>query len=107
MAITLHNQAFPTVAEAKVYMQELGLASSSDDAVAMHINGATAFMGTLLSRLRLQGLVTTRLEESPTGPARKYYSLTARGRKAAEQMNHYLATLVQASRALRGRGENK
>ena len=55
----------------------------------------------LLSRLRAQGLVTTRLEESMEGPARKYYSLTALGRSGVGLMNDYLAALISASRALR------
>ncbi|HOW98146.1 MAG TPA: PadR family transcriptional regulator [Kiritimatiellia bacterium] len=59
----------------------------------------------LLSRLRLQGLVTTRLEESPEGPARKYYALTARGRKIAKQMNEHVEQMLQGSRGLRARKE--
>ena len=55
----------------------------------------------LLSRLRVQGLVKARLVESPEGPARKYYSLTAAGRKTAAMMNEYLETLVKGSRGLR------
>lgn len=58
----------------------------------------------LLSRLRLQGLVLTRLEESPEGPARKYYSLTREGRKAVATMNAHLESLVKGCRALRAKG---
>jgi PadR family transcriptional regulator PadR len=47
----------------------------------------------LLSRLRVQGLVSTRLEESAEGPARKYYCLTAEGRKQVQLMNGYFDTL--------------
>jgi PadR family transcriptional regulator, regulatory protein PadR len=47
----------------------------------------------LLSRLRVQGLVSTRLEESAEGPARKYYCLTAEGRKHVQLMNGYFDTL--------------
>ncbi|MFE5908427.1 PadR family transcriptional regulator [Streptomyces wedmorensis] len=36
----------------------------------------------LLSRLRRDGLVDTELRESATGPARRYYTLTAPGRTA-------------------------
>ena len=35
-----------------------------------------------LSRLQREGRLTTRLVPSPSGPARKYYCLTAAGRKA-------------------------
>src|SRR5687767_13854573 len=43
----------------------------------------------LLSRLRVQGLITARLEESSEGPARKYYSLTREGKKIMAAMNDY------------------
>ncbi len=59
----------------------------------------------LLSRLRVQGLVKTRLEESPEGPARKYYSLTQDGRKVSRMMNDYLGTLVKGSHTLREGGD--
>lgn len=36
----------------------------------------------LLTRLRRGGLVTTTWEESPSGPPRRYYRLTAKGHKA-------------------------
>ena len=55
----------------------------------------------LLSRLRLAGLVASRLEESTEGPARKYYSLTPEGRRVMRQMNQYLDTLNQGARSLR------
>ncbi len=50
----------------------------------------------LLSRLRVQGLVKTRLEESPEGPARKYYALTAEGHKTARAMNSYFDSLAES-----------
>jgi PadR family transcriptional regulator, regulatory protein PadR len=36
----------------------------------------------LLSRLRRDGLVETSWQESPSGPPRRYYSLTAAGRSS-------------------------
>jgi PadR family transcriptional regulator PadR len=60
----------------------------------------------LLSRLRVQGLVSARLEESKEGPARKYYALTADGRKILSSMNDYLETLNQGARSLQGRVES-
>ncbi len=59
----------------------------------------------LLSRLRVQGLVTTRLEESSEGPARKYYTLTADGRKVLTLMEAYMDKLNEGTRALRRKGE--
>jgi PadR family transcriptional regulator PadR len=61
----------------------------------------------LLSRLRVQGLVSTRLEESSEGPARKYYALTGEGRRVLEQMEDYMDTLNAGSRSLRGKGDVK
>lgn len=58
----------------------------------------------LLSRLRVQKLVSTRLEESPDGPVRKYYSLTQRGKEIVELMNAHLDTLVKGSKTLRTYG---
>lgn len=57
----------------------------------------------LLSRLRSAGMVTTRLEESPEGPARKYYTLTAEGLKTLGEMNAFLETLNQGTRSLNQR----
>ncbi len=61
----------------------------------------------LLSRLRVQGLVKTRLEESSEGPARKYYSLTAKGKREASVMNDHLELIVDGIRAVRRNGGSK
>ena len=58
----------------------------------------------LLSRLRAQGLVSARLEESSEGPARKYYSLSREGKKVAAMMNDYLDALNDSVAALRKQG---
>ena len=55
----------------------------------------------LLSRLKKQGFVETRLVESPEGPARKYYALTAEGRRQAEAMGVYFSGLVKGLGELR------
>ncbi len=54
----------------------------------------------LLSRLKKQGLVTTRLEESSEGPARKYYSLTETGRVEAERMSDYFGMMMKGMGSL-------
>jgi PadR family transcriptional regulator PadR len=38
----------------------------------------------LLSRLRADGLVTTRWDESKSGPPRRYYTVSPRGREALQ-----------------------
>ena len=43
----------------------------------------------LLSRLKRLGLVTTRLAESTSGPARKYYTLSHAGHRMRATMNTY------------------
>lgn len=58
----------------------------------------------LLSRLRVAGLISSRLEESSSGPARKYYSLTREGRKAMEMMNDYMTELNRSVNGLRKKG---
>ena len=55
----------------------------------------------LLSRLRVQGLITSRLEESSEGPARKYYALAPGGRKVMGAMNDYLRVMNQGTEKLR------
>lgn len=57
----------------------------------------------LLSRLRVQGFITARLEESSEGPARKYYALTRDGRQIMGAMNDYLKELTQGTRKLQER----
>ena len=58
----------------------------------------------LMSRLRAQGLVSTRLEESPEGPARKYYTLTKEGKRVTAMMNEYLDDLNSSAATLRKKG---
>ena len=41
----------------------------------------------IMSRLEKEGLVTSSLEPSPEGPARKYYRLSADGEAALEKIN--------------------
>ena len=56
------------------------------------IRGLVVTEGTiypLLSRLRKTGLLATRLQESASGPARKYYHLTHAGSETRELMNMY------------------
>src|ERR1700691_1962428 len=43
----------------------------------------------LLSRLRRENLLDYKWQESETGPPRKYYSLTAEGRKRLESLKEY------------------
>lgn len=55
----------------------------------------------LLSRLRTQGLITYRLEESPDGPARKYYALSDQGRQEWARMDVYFTNLTAGLQTLK------
>ena len=73
----------------------------------LEVHGLGVTEGTiypLLSRLRVAGLISSRLEESSSGPARKYYSLTRDGRKVLETMNDYLVELNRSVTRLRRKG---
>jgi PadR family transcriptional regulator len=43
----------------------------------------------LLSRMRREGLVDYEWQESGTGPPRKYYRLTEKGKSQLEELNEY------------------
>ena len=58
------------------------------------LNVAEGSIYPLLSRLKKQGFVKTKLVESESGPARKYYSLTANGKKKSLAMRSYFDGLV-------------
>jgi PadR family transcriptional regulator PadR len=47
----------------------------------------------ILSRLHRDGFVTTQLEESASGPPRKYYELTKAGQQQLTRMNEYWQTI--------------
>jgi PadR family transcriptional regulator, regulatory protein PadR len=55
----------------------------------------------LLSRLRLQGLVRTRVETTEGSVPRKYYALTPEGRRVVRMMNQHLESLVQSCQLVR------
>ena len=59
----------------------------------------------ILSRLKRDDLVRTSLEESPEGPARKYYELTRRGQQLLDQMNSYWDVLSRGMSGLRNGGK--
>jgi PadR family transcriptional regulator PadR len=61
----------------------------------------------LLSRLKRQGFVETRLVESAEGPARKYYALTKAGWAQSETMAEYFRGLVGGFETLSKANEKK
>lgn len=55
----------------------------------------------ILSRFRAQDLVDAELEESPGGPARKYYKLTPRGEDLLTRMNAAWDLIEAGAKSLR------
>ena len=49
----------------------------------------------LLSRLRKEGLLKTYLQESPEGPARKYYELATRGKDMLQEMRDAWLKMIE------------
>lgn len=56
----------------------------------------------LLSRLQRDGLLEHEWKESPSGPPRKYYHLTATGQAVIEQLHDEVTSLNQATNILKG-----
>ena len=50
----------------------------------------------ILNRLKREGLIDSHLKESDRGPVRKYYKLTAEGKKQMADMNTHWNALKQA-----------
>jgi PadR family transcriptional regulator PadR len=59
----------------------------------------------LLNRLQNEGLIEASWQESPNGPPRKYYSLTASGREAFARMREEWRRHAGAVEAILARGE--
>jgi PadR family transcriptional regulator PadR len=59
----------------------------------------------ILSRLKRDGLVRSSLEESPSGPARKYYELTRRGEQLRDDMNTHWELLTRGIATIRERAK--
>ena len=55
----------------------------------------------ILSRLHREGFVSTQLEESASGPPRKYYELTKAGQQELARMNKYWEAIETGIDALR------
>ncbi|MCQ2147622.1 MAG: PadR family transcriptional regulator [Bacteroidales bacterium] len=55
----------------------------------------------LLIRLKNQGLLTYRWEESPQGPPRKYYTLTDQGQQQLSELDSTWKELVRSIDAIR------
>lgn len=56
----------------------------------------------LLTRLKNEGLLSYRWEESKSGPPRKYYEITNRGREFLTELNKGWNELVEAVKKISG-----
>ena len=62
------------------------------------VDGLVVNEGTIypiLSRLKRERVLTTTIEESAEGPPRKYYALTAAGRRLITKMNDHWSKLTR------------
>ena len=60
----------------------------------------------LLSRMRKSGLVESRLVESESGPARRYYSLSEQGKSSLKLMNRHWANLIHGLTEIVGENDD-
>ena len=56
----------------------------------------------MLSRLKREGMIEHQWVESPSGPPRKYFSLSSAGRKRLKDLSIYLTRLEKELTALGG-----
>jgi PadR family transcriptional regulator PadR len=86
-----------TIADEALYGYDIVRRLSSVDSLV--ITEGTVYP--ILSRLRGERYVETFLEESSSGPPRKYYRLTARGREELRRMNEHWERLHDAVGSIR------
>ena len=74
------------------------------------IEGLVIVEGTIypiLSRLKRDGLVRTKLEESSEGPPRKYYQLTNKGKKLLARINKTWKIMIRGVNKIQSAQPNK
>jgi PadR family transcriptional regulator PadR len=76
------------------------------DTVGKSIDISEGTIYPLLKRLRNEGYFEVYLKESPTGPARKYYRLTQKGRDTQKLLESEWAEFSQRVSELLGGGRN-
>lgn len=81
-----------------------GLVGRLTDIPGLVVSEGTVYP--LLNRLKREGLVEGRLEESRDGPARKYYHLTPRGEEMLDFMQTTWADLITALEGFDGGGKS-
>ncbi|WP_028402648.1 PadR family transcriptional regulator [Ectobacillus panaciterrae] len=62
----------------------------------------------LLIRMQKDGLLDSVMKDSPSGPKRKYYTLTAKGKKELQEfINRWQDLSGSVNRLLQGKGEKE
>lgn len=77
------------------------------DEISNKMDIATGTLYLVLKRLKDDNLVTTYLQESENGPARKYYHLSEEGRKYQESLKEEWIGFVKAVEAIINGGKNE
>ena len=75
---------------------EVPTADLIDELTGAKLLAAEGTLYPLLNRLKSAALVTARYEESETGPARKYYSITQEGLVNVKRLSESWKALVQS-----------
>ena len=77
------------------------------DAIGNHIEISEGTMYPLLRRLQREGYFEDYLVASPSGPARKYYRLTEKGRQSQAQLENEWRQFTERVDKLIGGGKNE
>ncbi len=90
------------LAERDMYGYEILLEAERRSARAFHLKEGTLYPA--LHPMARSGLLRARWEESESGRPRKYYSLTAKGRRQAASKRRQWGEISAAMRAILGEG---
>lgn len=88
------------LAEREMYGYEILQEAERRSARAFQLKEGTVYPA--LHQLERAGVLRARWRDSPEGRSRKYYSLTAKGRRRAESKRRQWASLSTAMRAILG-----
>ena len=88
------------LAEREMYAYEMLQEADSRSAQAFHLKEGTLYPA--LHQMERSGLLKARWLDGPSGRPRKYYSLTAKGRKQAASKRRQWASISAAMRAILG-----
>ncbi len=88
------------LSEREMYAYEMLQEADRRSAQAFRLKEGTLYPA--LHHMERSGLLKARWHDGPSGRARKYYSLTAKGRKQAESKKRQWISIAGAMRAILG-----